>query len=128
MPGFARPVLAPRSKLSSGQRDHEVVIQQLVGSKGSTGYPVETWTTLVAQEWMARTDQRANERFAASQESAAAETAWEMEYRADMDPDLLNVPRLRRLVYLGRVHNIIAATTIGPKRGIELLTVAKVTG
>lgn len=127
MPGFVRPVLAPRSKLSSGQRDHEVRIEQLAASVGSTRYPVETWTTLVAVEWMARSEMRANERFVAKQESAVTETTWEMEYRADMDPDLVNVPGTRRLVCLGRTYNIIAATTIGPKRGIELLTVAKVT-
>lgn len=127
MPGFARPVLGPRSKLSSGQRDKDVRIEQRTTSKGATNYPVETWTTLIALEWMARTEQRANERFAATQESAATETSWEMDYRLEMDPDLVNVPADRRLVYLGRVYNIIAATTIGPKLGIELLTVAKVT-
>lgn len=126
MPGFARPVLSPRSRLSAGQRDHEVLIQQLASSKGGSGYPVETWTTLVALEWMARTEQRANERFAATQQTASSETQWEMSYRADMDPDLLNVPKTRRLVYQGRIFNIVAATVIDAKRGIELQTVAKV--
>ena len=125
---FARPVIAPRSRLSSGQRDREVRIEQLASSVAGTRYPVETWTTLVAIEWMAKTDQRANEQFAANQLTASMETQWEMDYRADMDPDLVNVPKVRRLVYLGRVHDILAAAIIGQKRGIELLTVAKVDG
>lgn len=125
---FARTVLGPKPQLSSGQRDQEVRIEQLASSVASTRYPVETWTTLVATEWMARTELRANERFTANQPLVSTETQWEMEYRADMDPDLLNVPKSRRLVYMGRIYDIVAASVIGPKRGIELLTIARVDG
>lgn len=122
----ARPVLNPHAKLSAGQRDQEVTIQQRSGAVGSTRFPVDTWSTLTALEWMARTDARATERFASGQMSASIETIWEMNYRADMDPDLVNVPATRRLVHQGRIYDITAATTIGPKRGIELLTIARV--
>jgi head-tail adaptor len=125
---ISRSVLGPRPKLGAGQRDKEVRIEQRVDSVAGTRYPVETWTTLVPLEWMSRTEVRANERFAASQLTASTETQWEMNYRADMDPDLLDVPGTRRLVYLGRTYNITAASVIEPKRGIELLTLAKVDG
>lgn len=122
---FARPVLAPRARVSAGQRDKHVTIEYLAGSApGATRFPVETWDTL-ANEWMRREDQTANERGAANQEVASIQTLWEMAYRADMDPDLLNVPASRRLHYQGRIFDIIAASTIGSNRGIELLTLAR---
>jgi head-tail adaptor len=125
---FARTVLGPKPQLSSGQRDKEVRIESLTSSVAGTRYPVETWGTLVELEWMARTELRANERFTADQQTVSTETQWEMDYRADMDPDLLNVPKTRRLVYSGRTYDIVAASVIEPKRGIELLTVARVQG
>ena len=113
-----------RPKTSAGQRDSYVTIQYLVSAvPGSTRFPVETWESL-ALEWMARTETRANERFAASTETASTETVWEMAYREDMDPDLVNVPAHRRLVYQGRVYDITAGSQIGRQQGIELLTVA----
>lgn len=124
---ISRSVLGPRPKLSAGQRDHLVTIEQLALSVGGTRFPVETWTTLTTA-WMSRSEASAMERFVSGQETASTETVWEMDYQADMDPDLVNVPRARRLVYLGRTHDITAATLIGSKRGIELLTLAKVQG
>lgn len=122
---LARPVLALRARLSSGQRDKYVTIEYLSSSApGSTRFPVETWEPL-ANEWMRREDQTANERTAANQEVASVQTVWEMAYRADMDPDLVNVPGARRLHFRGRIFDIIAASTIGPRRGIELLTLAR---
>lgn len=123
---ISRSVLGPRAKLGAGQRDQEVRIEQLTTGVAGTRYPVDTWTTLIPLVWMSRTELRANERFAFSQQSASTETSWEMEYVAEMDPDLVNVPETRRLVHSGRIYNITAASTIGPKRGIELLTLARV--
>jgi hypothetical protein len=47
-----------------------------------------------------------------------------MYYRADMDPDLVDVPKARRLVFGGRVHDIAAAQHLGRREGIELSTKA----
>jgi len=67
-----------------------------------------------------------DERFRAEQFSAQAMTHWEMEYRDDMDPELVDVPKQRRLNYLGRIYNITAARQIGRQEAIELDTQAKV--
>lgn len=123
---ISRSVLRPRPELSAGQRDKAVRIEQLTASVGGTRFPVETWTLLIAVQYMSKTDLRANERFAADQLAASTETLWEMDYVVEMDPDLVNVPAKRRLVYMGRIYNITAASTIGAKRGIELMTLAKV--
>lgn len=112
--------------MDAGERDKRVLIQQATDTVGSSMFPVETWTTLADPVWMRKLDLRGDERFKASQLSAPAETQWEMGYRADMDPDLLNVPKTRRLVYQGRTYDITEASMIGRKEGIELLTLAKV--
>lgn len=115
----------PRAAIASGKRDKWVTIQQMPAEDAAegSGVPSEVWTDLVSL-WMSKHDQRADERFVAHQESAYYETQWGMPYRPDMDPDLLNVPKLRRLLCEGRVHNIRAASQIGRRDGIELITLA----
>ena len=46
-------------------------------------------------------------------------------YRADMDPDLIDVPKVRRLLYKGRVYDIVAATLLSRQEGVEVETLAK---
>lgn len=101
-------------------------MQQLAESKGTSNYPVETWTDLVADIWAFKEDVRGSERFvfAADQHTAPYDTRWELPYSTNWDPHLVNVPKNRRLVYEGRVHDIVAAAEIGRRRAVELLTVA----
>jgi head-tail adaptor len=119
---IGRSVLTGKPMIAAGQRDKYVTIEQMTES-APNGFPVETWTEL-AQEWMSRRDLRAYERFAGGQESAFAEAQWQMAYRSDMDPELEDVPKTRRLVYRGRTHDIVTASLIGREHGIELLTLA----
>ncbi len=109
--------------LSAGRLDRDVVIQQRTDAASGSGFPVDTWTTLdtVAMEKMAV---RGAERFRAAQLSAPIETRWQLHYRADMDPDAVDVAKERRLLYQGRVYDITSATEIGRQDGIELMTLA----
>ncbi len=118
-----RPVLS-KPQFAAGQRRRLVLIQQAVESAGASGFPVTTWTTL-ASDWMSRRDTRADERYAKDQPTSFTETSWNMPYRADMDPELVDVPRLRRLVYEGRTYDIRSASPIGWKQAIELVTLAQ---
>ncbi|HEX8030276.1 MAG TPA: phage head closure protein [Vicinamibacterales bacterium] len=106
--------------LNAGALDREVTIQQK--TTAASGYPVETWTPLEAGVWMSKQDMRGKERFAAAQVSASYDTRWELQWRDDMDPDAIDVPNLRRLVYRGRVHDITAAMELGRQEGIALFT------
>lgn len=108
--------------LMAGALDREVTIQQL--SEAASGYPVETWTDLDV-EWMSKKDLRGSERFMAGQLSASYDTRWELHFREDMDPDLIDVPKTRRLSYRGRVYDIVHAVELGRQEGIALLTIAK---
>jgi hypothetical protein len=73
---------------------------------------------------MSKQDMRGRESFRGAQFSATYDTRWELHWRDDMDPDLLDVPKVRRLVYRGRVYDITAAMELGRQEGIALLTVA----
>lgn len=110
---------------SAGCRDRQVTIQQrpVADATATSGFPKDDWTTL-ATAFMEKIDVSGSEAFRAQQLAAKYDTRWKMPYRADMDPDLLDVPKLRRLLFQGRTFDIVAATQIGRKRGIELTTLA----
>lgn len=111
--------------LAAGARDYLVTIEQMTPGTGPSGFPTETWTPL-AQVWMGRMPIWAYEQQQGAQLSAHADHRWVLPWRADMDPDTVAVPKVRRLVYQGRVFDIAAATLIGRRVGIELKTIAKV--
>lgn len=110
------------SGLTAGALDREVTIQQL--EEATSGYPVETWSELVSGVWMSKYDMRGSERFVASQNAARFDTRWNLQWRDDMDPDLLDVPKTRRLLYRGRAYDIVQAVELGRQEGIALYTIA----
>jgi hypothetical protein len=116
------PLFLPdKARMASGQREHTVTIQQRVVGPGR--FPTESWTTLVVLQ-MSRQDMRLDERYTSDQVSAYVETTWQGPYRADMDPDLVNVARDRRLLVGTRIYNIRAASVMERRTGIEFLTLA----
>jgi SPP1 family predicted phage head-tail adaptor len=109
----------------SGSRDRRVTIQRVTQVASESGFPkdsVESSFTVFAS----REDITGVERFEAQQLSARADTRWQLPYRPDMDPELVDVPKARRLVYRGRTYDIVAASVLGTKTAIELVTLAKV--
>lgn len=110
-----------RARTSAGQRNRHVLIEQCAN-------PLEQWPTWtpLTMAWMFRDDESADEQFASDQISASVVTEWQMDYRADMDPELFDVPAVRRLVYEGRTYEIRRAAPLGWKRDIALFTLARV--
>lgn len=114
-------------RLSAGKRDRLVTIQQrsATDSADSTsGEPVETWTTLVSHLPAGRLDLSGDERFRADQMSAKFDTVWEINWRADMDPDLIDVPKTRRLLVGTRAYDIVSCLEIGRRAGLRLEVIA----
>ena len=111
--------------LDPGVRDRYVTIEQRSSADAveSTGFPIETWTTLCGM-WAMRRQPNASETFKANQESASAIVIFEVNYRTDLDPELLDVPKLRRVVYKTIVHDVIAADVTGRRDGIQLTTLS----
>lgn len=114
--------LRPR-RLASGLRNRRVTIQQLTDSQGTSGYPVESWVTLAVVQ-ASKDDATGQERFSANQTTSPFDTTWQVPYLSALDPEMANVPKTRRLVYQNRVYDIVSATLIGMRRGIELKTLA----
>lgn len=124
MPVGGRRPYGRYAAMDAGARDKRVTIQQLAETVGTSGFPIETWTELVELD-ASRIDSRGDERFSADQTVATFEDRWGIEYRPDLDPDLLDVPKKRRVVYLGRAYDILSAVVVGNKDGIELETRAR---
>lgn len=112
--------------LSAGSLDREVTIEAM--SEAASGYPTETWHVLDHGVWMAKQDLRGNERFLASQVSATFDTKWQLHWRDDMDPEIYDVPKTRRLVYRGRTYDIVQAVEMGRREGLLLFTIAAAPG
>lgn len=106
---------------AAGQRDRYVLIEQL--EDATAQFP--TWVGL-RTEWMSRRDMSADEHLQSDQVSAYGMTEWQMPYYADMDPELVDVPASRRLVYEGRTYGIREASPLGWKRDIALITLSRV--
>lgn len=118
-----------RVPFEPGFREWPVTIQYRRDGETLSEYPVDDWG--VARSLtikMAREDRRGSERLIGAQVQAQFDTTWMMGYRSDMDPDLVDVPKDRRLVFNHRVLNIVAAQMVGRREGIALMTVANPSG
>lgn len=106
---------------AAGQRDRYVLIEQCVDPEAQ--FP--QWEAL-GYEWMSRVDLSADEHFQSDQKSAHGDTQWQMHYRPEMDPELVDVPAVRRLVYEGRTYDIRSASPMRWKSDIQLITLSRV--
>lgn len=116
---------------AAGRRDKLVTIQAATDTVDAGGFPVQIFADLPDKSWMSKKDlsdgERFAERFDANQVSARMYTEWQLMYRADMDPDAVNVQKLRRLSYRGRTYDIVHGSLMEAHegRGIKLITIAK---
>lgn len=110
--------------LNQGELTRSVTIQQMASSVGPSKFPIETWSTLLSSVWASKDEQKAGEKFGDAQLSGSMVTTWTMRYIASMDPELVDVPKTRRVVYNGRVFDILSAVHVGRKESIQLTTLA----
>ena len=118
--------MARLGPMEPGARDRAVTIQSRPSADAveTSGFPKDTWSDLATNIFMSKREANARERFTANQLSASFDAVFEMGYRDDMDPELVDVPKLRRLIYQGRVYDIVAANPINRREGVELFTLA----
>jgi len=111
--------------IGAGARDRWVTIQaRPAGDSHDSGFPTDEWTDLAVVA-MAREDLEAVEGVRGAQTIAIATTRWELPYRADCDPELVDVPQSRRLLFHGRVYDILSATPIGRHVALAFVTQAQ---
>jgi hypothetical protein len=108
----------------SGTRDKQVTLQKIAaGSDG--GFPTDT-PGVEYRFFASKKDLSGQERTTGAQVSARMETEWIVPYRAEVDPELVDVCQLFRLVYLGRTHDIVIASLTSRKGDIKLTTTVRV--
>jgi hypothetical protein len=117
----------------SGKRDKLVTIQSrpTADTVDGSGAPAEIFTDMPPCVWMSKKalaeGERFAENFASNQLAARVFTTWDMPYQSNMDPERVDVPKLRRLVHQGRVYDITSADLMARPdgHGIRLVTIAK---
>ncbi len=117
------------TRAAAGVRNKLVTMQQLGDAVASTsGFPTET-VAASYDLWAARNDLTnsgwSRERNAGNQVSARLETEWVLPYRAEIDPELVDVCKVFRLVYQGRTHDIVIASLIGQKHAVLVTTTVR---
>lgn len=111
--------------IGAGARDRWVTIQaRPEDATAASGFPVDgPWVDLAIVA-MAREDVDATEAERLHQELASATVRWETAYRTDCDPERLDIPKLRRLVYRERTYDILASALIGRRQAVVFMTEA----
>jgi head-tail adaptor len=124
MPTRSLPIGLVRPLVPTGHRKWYVQIDALVETIDESGTPVVSWSAL-AFDWMEKRGLNATERYMSDQIAARFYTRWVMPFRLTMDPDTLDIPKTRRLVYQGRAYDIERAQILDLlEQQIELVTVA----
>lgn len=117
------------SVVGHGQRIDLVTIEGAVDTTGPSGFPVELFTVRPPSVFMSQAAAApGQERLDAAQLVGRVVTEWRMPYRPDMDPDLVDVKKTRRLKYNGRTFDIVDARNVGRRVQILLTTIETVTG
>lgn len=110
--------------MEAGERDRLVTLIPIVDGSSDSGFPIERDIRGI-QFYARKDDIGGRERFTADQLSAPYDTRWELPYRVDIDPDVVDVPKAFALECQGRRFDIVAASMIGRKEGIEILALGR---
>lgn len=102
--------------MRAGRLDRRVVIEVRSVARDATGQEVETWSP-AKTVWMGKRDVRANERWGAQQVVAEIDAVFTARWRPG---DVRLSTDNHRLVYAGRVYNILGITELGRRGGIEI--------
>ena len=117
---MARTLTSNRPSAHAGKRDKLITIKRLVEGLSDSNYPTERFGQ-PSQAWASREYVTLDEQFRNNQTKASAMERWEIPYSADMDPDLVDVPKKRQIVFKDRVRNIIAAEMLPRESGMAIV-------
>jgi head-tail adaptor len=111
--------IAP-SKLISA-RAWRITFEALTEVEGPSGNPVWDWVPLYAV-FAEHVNINAAERFSGDQVVAREYTRWVFAFDARMDPDVIDVPKTRRLTYGVRAYDIQTARRAGTQGALIEVT------
>lgn len=113
--------MAENPAVVAGRRDKRVRLERGTKQTGRSTRPVVSWD-LLREVWANKADAGGSERLRAESIDAVFDATFTIPYFPDMDPELVDVPAERRIVYAGRAFEVVSARQLGRRRGIELLT------
>ena len=101
--------------------DRKITLQRFTYSTDpGSGEQVKTWSTL-ATVWASKRDVSDSERVASAEVSAEIGTRWQIRW----DSSWSDLSPLDRLLYEGRVHEIVGTKELGRREGIEISSIAR---
>jgi head-tail adaptor len=107
--------------MRAGKLDRRVAVEIRDIAQSDSGEAVEGWTP-VGTFWMGKRDARALERFSGAERVAEIDTV----FKARWLPLMRQLrPDTHRLVYRGRVHEIMGVTELGRAEGVEIACMAR---
>jgi head-tail adaptor len=112
--------LATSRSAHTGQRDLLITIERLVEGLSDSNYPTEAFGQPM-QFWAYREYVTLEEQFRGNQLTATAMERWDIPYSEAMDPDDVDVTKKRRIVFKGRVRNIISAEVLPHDMGRSII-------
>lgn len=106
----------------AGALDRRIDIEAVTYAAAADGEPVPTWSRLTTIS-AAIESQAATERFAAAQRFATVDTLFRVRWNEAITPTL--TPQTHRIVYRGRVYELLGVVEIGRKVEAHLPTVGR---
>jgi SPP1 family predicted phage head-tail adaptor len=105
--------------MRAGTMDRRIRIERAQrGARTASGQPTKTWI-LQAAVWAEVTRDRGQEAFRSNAFGANAEIRFRIRYPANLDP-LPSPSEDCRLVFEGKAFDIVGATELGRREGLEL--------
>lgn len=106
--------------MSNRRYDRRVTVQVRTRTQDATGQEVETWPASF-RRWMRKRDVRATERYTAEQLVAEVDTVFTGRY---LPCDEIR-PDTHRLLYRGRIYEILGRTELGRQDDLEFACAAR---
>lgn len=106
--------------MKAGALDRRIIIERAYDERDEFNEPIKRWRPL-AGVWASKQDIRDAERIASQEVGAEVTTRFQIRYSAsvaDVDPK-------DRIIFEGRVYDIVARKEIGRREGIELTAAAR---
>lgn len=101
--------------MKAGPLDRRITLQRATTTTNSLNEPVKTWAD-IATVWAAKLEVRDSERQRAAETAAVIDTRFQIRWSSTVS----DVDAADRVVFGGRVFNIVGVKEIGRREGLEL--------
>jgi len=104
--------------MKAGRKDRRIAIQTLTTTRSATGAVTEAWI-LAHTVWAEKTHIDGGEKFTGDQLVSEAYVNFKIDYISNISP------RLHRVLYEGRVYDILNTAEVGRREALNIVTKAQ---